>query len=372
MSDRAHRKERQRLKRQRKKEARQKRDGVSPYLRLARSSQAAQCYAAGDPVVNGIVSVFVLRPAPWGGHAAAGFLVDFWCLGLKDAWGDLRADATDWKERFRNEGPERVRFRTIELSEVRKMVAGGIRFAQMNGFRLPPKFDRWATAIGVERWADADVSGFGKDGGLLYVGALEDLSGRLVRESVEAFLARPGVHFLSPVSPDEEFEFLDEDEEYDDGEEWDEDDGDGVAEEGGAEDEAAPIQMSVVEDERLDVADAVREGTAQLTEKAYEAACRWCAEQGMAPHAKLREGIALMIQAIADAQMEGRGWLSRHEVWERMGQRFADGTDESSHLSGALGQVDQYMAQYASSEEMVGAIGQGAGPSCPPSPQPSP
>ena len=90
---------------------------------------------------------------PGGGTALVGFLVDLWCAGLKDAWGDLHVTRADFEEHS-----ERARARMgVELAELdtataRKLIAGGIRFARQNGFRLPAHYERWVAQRKAVVW----------------------------------------------------------------------------------------------------------------------------------------------------------------------------------------------------------------------------
>ena len=74
--------------------------------------------------------------------------------------------------------------------EGRKLVAGGIRFAQENHFRLPPEWQKLAAAIGVTQWNDADLSQFRKEGKLWFVGEVDDLASAYLGEVNEFPVAK--------------------------------------------------------------------------------------------------------------------------------------------------------------------------------------
>src|SRR5687767_4262155 len=86
MPDRARKKEKQRLKRQKKRDALRRAKGVSPYKRIASAGELVACYMNDDWRERGQAVAFVLRRGPGGVLAMASFMIDLWCAGLKDAW----------------------------------------------------------------------------------------------------------------------------------------------------------------------------------------------------------------------------------------------------------------------------------------------
>ncbi len=218
MSNDARRKERKRQKREQKKAQHRRALSVSPYKRLGAAGQTEACYVNSEWREEGLASIHMLRSTPGGSHAMAVFLVDLWCAGLKDAWGHLNLSMEDFEEHL-----DRAR-RSMELERMdpdlaRKLVAGGIRFARQNGFRLPVHYERWVNLAGGTEGDinSADLSFFGKAGGLEWVGPLDDLRRRLIGSTVEEFLARPDVHYTIGVDDLTEFE-SDEDDDEDEGE----------------------------------------------------------------------------------------------------------------------------------------------------------
>lgn len=226
MSDAARRKERKRLKREKKKAQMRRATAGSPYKRIGQIGEIEACYINADWQTSGMATIHLIRQNPRGGLALACFLIDLWCAGLKDAWGAIDMTSGETDEHIERAG-ERFELVRIEPDAARHLIAGGIRFARQNGFRLPPHFDRWVNVLGeLPEPATADLRPFGKDGGLLWIGPLGDLRRRLIGCSAEEFLARPHVHFISEIEDPGEFEPDEEDfdEEFDgDDEEFNED-----------------------------------------------------------------------------------------------------------------------------------------------------
>ncbi len=143
------RKERHRLKRQERKIALRRMQSGSPYRRLRTAGGDVACYINGDWHEQGIGSLLVFRHMPDGSHVLGAFLIDFWCIGLKDAWGRLNLtnlEVDDALQRQRSSGMSIIR---IEPAVARRLVAGAVRFSRQNGFRLPRRLSGgrqfWAT-----------------------------------------------------------------------------------------------------------------------------------------------------------------------------------------------------------------------------------
>src|SRR6185437_3802320 len=125
-----------------------------------------------------------------------------WCVGLKDGFALPQAIRPEFDKMLRN-SRERMPMVQIEVDEARALLAGAIRFSRQNGFRLPPGWERWAGIFGKLDTTSADLSEFGKDGKLLYIGTTSFLRKRLIG-SVDEFFAQPDVDYLmrAPGSPD--------------------------------------------------------------------------------------------------------------------------------------------------------------------------
>ena len=215
MSDAARRKELKRLKRDKKKAQHRRAMAVSPYKRIGHAGKLEACYISAGWQESGIATIHLVRENPEGGFALGCFLIDVWCAGLKDAWGNLNLLHDDI-DRHMDHAKERVDLIRIEPEAARSLVAGAIRFGRQNGFRLPPRYERWLHLLGeIPDPASADLQPFGKDGGLLWIGSLEELEKRLIGCSLDDFLDRPDVDFISPEEDFSESEWDDEFEEDD-------------------------------------------------------------------------------------------------------------------------------------------------------------
>ena len=284
MSRDARRKEKQRLKRKQKQAQARRAASVTPLERVAKGAGQLECYVNDDWPESGMASVQVLGVAPDGRCAHAAFLVDMWCVGLKDAYGHRTTLRADFEEHLGRTGGA-LKMVRIPVADAKRLVAGGIRFSRQNGFHLPPHFDRWTAIFGdLGDIATADLTGFGIDGGLRYVGDEQFLRKRLAACTVEQFLARPDVHFVMGGKVPFELEDLD-DADFDEGDD---------------DDEAGPL-------EGLDLSDSpLLAGLAKVLDnigdRAEDAVRQWCFENGQPPHPRLRDAVdALLISAMPTA-----------------------------------------------------------------------
>ncbi|MEE9294500.1 MAG: hypothetical protein V3W34_06015 [Phycisphaerae bacterium] len=320
MASDARKKERQRRKRQQKQRDLRRAQTGSPYRRIGEAGKAEACYINRDWREDGKAAIYCLRAVPGGGHALAAFLVDLWCIGLKDAWGRLDITADEFKHQV-SRMRENMEIIRIEPELAKRIVAGGVRFAKENGFRLPRRYERWVALLGgVGAVNSADLTDFGKDGKLFYVGTTEDLSQRLIQGSVDQFLAREDVHFIVEAHGFESAGLLDEDDE-----------------------------------EIGEVFDSMKE-------KGLDAVRQWCFANGNEAHPRLPEAWDVTLEAICQVE-------SFDDDDEPSDQGCSDAGDNIERLMGfespqaqyelkeALHQLHGFTNQFDSPEAMLESLG---------------
>ena len=222
MSDRAKKKEKHRLKRLAKQRQARKTADLSPLREVINFGGKLECWINSNWREQGMVNLLVLGTAKSGRNGLSAFLIDNWCVGLKDAWGRtqlMRLDFTDLLKKARQGMP----MRECSLEEARQLVAGAVRFSRQNGFTLPKDWQKWVEMLGELDFAFADLSDFGKDGGLLYVGDMPFLRKRLKGSTPEEFFARPDVHYVMQVAEEMIDGYDDDEDDFDDEEENSED-----------------------------------------------------------------------------------------------------------------------------------------------------
>lgn len=305
-------------------------------IRAAATGQLVACRINADWRQRGQAVMLVLRRSGARRYAAASFLVDLWCAGLKDAWGKLDISQAEFDQMAlqMDERMERT-MHEAELAEIAAVVAGGIRFARQNGFRLPGETDWWAAFVGPLRVDDADLAAFGVDGGKLrWIGPRWDLEARQERQTVEEFAARADVEALFDVYDDD-----------DDGEE-DED----LAEEWLADPIARQMMAAQVE---------------KIIPRATDAIRRWCFAQAIRPADRLKEAVTFLMRQMVElplpAGLESGDWddafmqQASQQAMDRVIAQIAPQDRPKMEL--AIEQVMQFVQQFKSHEEALAALG---------------
>lgn len=281
-------KERRRLKQKLKHKQSIKLRNESPYKRLATAGRVESCKVNDSCREQGLFSIYARVSVPNRPPTLACFLVDKWCMGLKDAWGRLDMTHEEYHH-FMESAETRADFKLVDLDpdEARRLIAGGIRQAHEMGFRLPPNYGKWVKTMGVrDDWASADISDFGIDGKYRFVGPIDHLADRLIDGDVEKFLSRPDVGYIAGLH-DGDYDFADDYEEYDDYDEDEEDDED--------DDDCEGLEASEIEGVVLDGAKCI-----------YAATLQWCFANGEEPHPYLREAAVLVLIAAAESASQGK------------------------------------------------------------------
>jgi hypothetical protein len=197
MADRARKVAKKRQKRDQKRQGLRRQAAVSPVKRAA-GGRVVACVVNGDWRTRGQAVPFVARQGPGGTLVMASFMIDLWCAGLKDVWGAAGVTLGEVEDNV-DTMDERLdgTYRAATVEEVGGIVAGAVRFARQNGFKLPKVWDKWSALLGDLDVEGADLSAFGVDGKLVWAAPLTDLRRRLIGSTVEQFLARPDVEVVT-------------------------------------------------------------------------------------------------------------------------------------------------------------------------------
>jgi hypothetical protein len=330
-------KERRRLKQKQKHKQAIKLRNESPYKRLGKSGRIESCKVNDTCREQGLFSIYAMISVPNRPPTLVCFLVDKWCMGLKDAWGRLDMTHEEYHD-FIESANHRAGFTLVDMDpdEARMLIAAGIRQAHELGFRLPANYDKWTKAMGIGDWASADISDFGKDGKYRFIGPLNHLASHLIDGDIEKFFDRPDVNYIAGLPDDfepdgEVFEDF-EDEQPDD---LDLDDDDELTEE----------DMREIEE----AMDTTSNGMQNAVRK-------WCFANGLAPHPCLDEAVMLMIIATAKrdasaADAAERILPSREEILSMVDWR------DRGEVGDALDQLWRAMGSYESADAFADAAG---------------
>ena len=138
--------------------------GVLPPAAAAASEDELEDSTSG----SGFAIVTVTRKAGFNRLELATYLVDIWCLGVKDVTGPRTVDLTTYKDfmdfayRESLEGPQEI---SLEMAQA--IVFGAIDYAAK--LDLQPHRDFEAARSHLGTWSGEPVLSFGKDGKPFYV-----------------------------------------------------------------------------------------------------------------------------------------------------------------------------------------------------------
>jgi len=329
-------KARQRKKRQQQKQQAIRMHSGSPYRQAARTGELVACYVNEGWKEDGLATIFVLRRTTAQGLVMAAFFVDIWCAGLKDAWGWLNATMDEFRDRIlQPPGGRPYNLKRVDLAVARRLVAGGIRFAERNGFRLPPRLQRWTAMLGdLGAINEADLSDFGVDGKLRWMGSeAADLRRRLVGCSVRDFVQRNDVECLFSMD-----DFLQEE-----GDDEDEDD----------------------DDEQF-----VREVAERTSAALAQAVRRWCFATGQPPQPRLEEAAEFFFQLLLalrespddepppdmeDDAITPDEAAETDDLFEQVLSIYED-EQQRREVRAAISQVRDFLSEYDDPEELFASL----------------
>jgi hypothetical protein len=162
--------------------------------------------AAGD---SGVALVVVAAPDGYKRVSTCSYLVDTWCLGVKDALGPRRMSSRDLAAfRRLHFGPWRSGGIPIPLELAQHLVLGAVEYAQRLGFEPHPDFERARRPLGS--WEGPGAITFGMDGKPHYLnGPYEDPE--RVLATLQRTVGRGGFHYTVSLGevdgPDNEYHY---------------------------------------------------------------------------------------------------------------------------------------------------------------------
>src|SRR5918995_4362682 len=150
---------------------------------------------AADAGAQGLVSVLVTRQERYGRVRVCGWLVDVWCLGVKDVVGPRVTDerrAAEFTRSYFAAYQAQPLPAPVELA--RQLVFGAVAYARSLGFEPAPGFEATAGQLGP--WAGPSAIGFGRDGNPFFVQGPRDNAAAILK-TLERSVGRDRFHFLA-------------------------------------------------------------------------------------------------------------------------------------------------------------------------------
>ncbi len=198
-------KERKEKKRKEKKQqlARLESTGIAERLKAVAHCQVLHCWLSVSIEDEGIGYVLLSRQLPDGRVAVGVFLIDRYCLGLKDGFGKIvgRAAYTDKFERgFRG----KYYVREVSPAEACKLVHGAIQYAGQFGFSPHPDAVQALPIFGsINPDESAETFEFGQNGKPYFISGPYDSPQRCNRilATLRNKCGPDGFHYLVNVGP---------------------------------------------------------------------------------------------------------------------------------------------------------------------------
>jgi hypothetical protein len=183
---------------QRRELARRESRSISSRLEAASAAPILHCCAADTLWSDGIGNVLVSRKLNDGSVAFAVFLVDVYCLGVKDVFMNIVPRAAYDRE-LHGKMARQFTLQPLKPACARKLVEGAVRYALDLG--LPPHADYRAAKLifGDVRAEDCTQEYvFGKDGKPFFCSGPHDSPARCkqIMHTLESHCGPDGYHFL--------------------------------------------------------------------------------------------------------------------------------------------------------------------------------
>jgi hypothetical protein len=178
--------------------------GVAERLGDASKYPVLHCWMGTTFEENGIGTVLLSRQLPAGQVAVATFLVDAWCLGVKDAHLEV-LDRPLYDEKYVRRLLQKTEVRNVPPAEARKFIGDALAYAESLG--LKPHLDYFKAIPlfeGVDPAESDAVFEFGQDGKPHFFAGPNDTPARCrqILATLTDTLGGPDkFHFTMPMSP---------------------------------------------------------------------------------------------------------------------------------------------------------------------------
>jgi len=152
---------------------------------------------AGEPASGGLANVLIVRQERASRVTACGFLVDVYCLGVKNAVGPVPMGSgaiEDFSRKFFSAFDDSPVSVPLDLAQA--VVHGAVAYARGLGFEPHPDFDATVPYLGTP--AGPSPIRFGRDGKPFYVSGPYDTP-RAVVDTLEATVGAGNYHYMVHV-----------------------------------------------------------------------------------------------------------------------------------------------------------------------------
>jgi hypothetical protein len=200
--------ERQAAKRKSKQQqlAKEKHAGLAERLTSAAKHPVLHCWVTTDLREEGLGWVCLSRELPNSLVAFAVFLVDRYCLGVKDAYADIAGRFT-YESKIVRKMRSDFESENLPPAAVRKLIEGAVAYARALGLHPHPDYHKAKHIFGDINAAEcADEFEFGKDGKPYFIAGPHETPERCqqIVKTLEESCGPGGFEYLLPRSPDTE------------------------------------------------------------------------------------------------------------------------------------------------------------------------
>lgn len=181
--------------------ARRKTEDIGQRLANVASAPILHCFTTQDLWERGMAQVVVSRELANGFVAFSSFLVDRFCLGVKDAFCGFMAKS-EYMERLYDETARRFELVKLTPSAARHLVERSIEYAKSYGLSPHPNYARARHIFGtIDPSASDREFEFGKDGKPLFVPGPHDSPARCasIVGILEQHLGKTGFNYIIAV-----------------------------------------------------------------------------------------------------------------------------------------------------------------------------
>lgn len=168
--------ERRAAKRKEKKyvRVREQSAGFAERLSAASAGPVLHCWIGNSIAAQGIGWVVFSRAMSTGPVAVASFLVDSYCLGVKDVFAEILPHSA-YDDKYLRRMTADMPSRSVAPAEARKLLEEAVAYAREIGFSPHPDYPRAMILFGDIDAADSDAHfQFGKDGKPFFISGPND------------------------------------------------------------------------------------------------------------------------------------------------------------------------------------------------------
>jgi hypothetical protein len=177
--------------------ARRESQGFAPRFLAAASAPILHCCVQEEFWQAGIGQILISRSMPNGNVAFAVFLVDVYCLGVKDVYSGIKP-RLEYEEKLYNNFRDRFVLTNVKPEYARKLIEGAVQYADASGL-TPHSEYRVAKLIFGDISAEtcAEEFVYGKDGKPFFISGPNDDMYRCrdILKRMESRLGPDGYHY---------------------------------------------------------------------------------------------------------------------------------------------------------------------------------